>query len=101
MIIERLAWTAKFGQGDTIAAAFNTWRNGLAKDFGVNARIMTDVTGPMFTVVVETEYRDMAHVAEMTAQMPKLYADAEFQQWFGSWQGAAEHGTRELFQVVE
>ena len=35
--------------------------------FGVTARIMVDLTGPMFTVVVESEYRDMAHVAEMTA----------------------------------
>ena len=72
----------------------------MAPRFGLTARIMVDLTGPMFTVVVETEYRDMAQLAEMTEQLQALYGDAEFQQWFGSWQAAVERGSRELYQVV-
>jgi hypothetical protein len=101
MVIERLVWRAKFGQGDQVADAFKQWRAQMAPRFGITARIMVDLTGPMFTVVVETEYRDMAHVAEMAAQLQAMYGDPEFQQWFGSWQGAVESGTRELYQVVE
>ncbi|HZQ38617.1 MAG TPA: hypothetical protein VFD32_22015 [Dehalococcoidia bacterium] len=101
MIIERLVWRAKFGMGDQVAEAFKRWRTEMAPRFDLTARIMVDLTGPMFTVVVETEYRDMAHVAEMTAQLRALYGDAEFQQWFGSWQGAVEGGSRELYQAVE
>jgi hypothetical protein len=36
----------------------------------------------------------------MTEQLQALYGDAEFQQWFGSWQGAVERGSRELYQIV-
>lgn len=97
MIIERLVWRAKFGQGDQVAEAFTQWRARMAPRFGVTARIMADLTGPMFTVAVETEYRDMAHVAEMTAQLQAQYGDPEFQQWFGSWQGVVESGSRELY----
>jgi hypothetical protein len=101
MIIERLVWRAKFGMGDQVAEAFKRWRMEMAPRFDLTARIMVDLTGPMFTVVVETEYRDMAHVAEMAAQLQALYGDPEFQQWFGSWQGAVESGSRELYLVVE
>lgn len=101
MMVERLIWRAKFGQGDQVAEAFKEWRQRLAPRFGITARIMVDLTRPMFTVVVDTEYRDMAHVAEMPTQLQGLYAEPEFQQWFDSWQGAVERGTRELYQVVE
>jgi hypothetical protein len=101
MVIERLVWRAKFGQGDTVAAAFSAWRTQFAQPDGLTSRIMVDLTGPMFAVVVETEYRDLAHVAEHDAHLPALYGGAEFQRWFGSWQGAVESGTRELYTVVE
>jgi len=100
MILEQLVWRAKFGQGDQIAEAFKRWRTQFATRFGLSARILVDVTGPMFTVVVETEYRDMAHVAATAAQLEALYGEAEFQEWFQSWQGAVEHGSRELYSVV-
>jgi len=100
MIIERAVWQAKFGSGDQVVEAFKHWRAQTAPRFGLTARIMVDLTGPMFTVVVETEYRDMAQLAEMTEQLQALYGDAEFQQWFGSWQAAVERGSRELYRVV-
>src|SRR5690348_8078722 len=68
MVIERLVWRARFGQGDQIADAFRAWRGSIASRYNLTARILVDLTGSMFTVVVETEYRDMVHVAEMTQQ---------------------------------
>jgi hypothetical protein len=76
MVIERLVWRAKFGQGDQVSQAFSTWRTRYGDRFGLSTRILTDVTGPLF-------------------------GDAEFQQWFGSWQDAVESGTRELYAVVD
>jgi hypothetical protein len=101
MIIERLVFRARFGQGDQVSQAFRAWRDQFSQRFDLKARVMVDVTGPMFTVVVESEYRDMAHVAQMTEQMPSMFGQQEFQQWFGTWQGAVELGSRELYQVVE
>ena len=101
MIIERLVFRAKFGQGDTVARAFQAWRERFAERMGVPMRAMVDVTGPMFTVVVENEYRDMAHVAAAEAQERALFADQEFEQWFGTWSQAVETGSRELYRVLE
>jgi hypothetical protein len=100
MVIERLVFRAKFGQGDQVAEAFRTWKSQFASRFGLTAHVMVDLTGAMFTVVVESEYRDMAHVAQMADQLTTLFGEAEFQQWFNSWQGAVESGSRELYNVV-
>jgi hypothetical protein len=100
MIIERLVFRAKFGQGDTVVAAFKEWQERFNARFGLSSRLMVDVTGPMFTVVVENEYRDMAHVAEMVARERTFFAEPEFQQWFSRWSNVAEQGSRELYEVV-
>ncbi len=101
MIVERLVFRAKFGQGDAVSAAFKEWRDRFAQRFGVTSRVLVDLTGPMFTIVVETEYRDLAHLAELEVQQQQAYSDPEFQQWFGSWSQATEHGQRELFRVLD
>src|SRR3954447_4723738 len=98
MVIERLTWSAKFGRGDTVTEAFRTWRATVAPRYGLKARVMTDLSGPMFTVVVETEYRDLGHVSEVAAVLESLYGEAEFQEWFSSWQDCVETGTRDLFR---
>ncbi len=100
MIIERLVFTAKFGQGDTVVAAFKEWKERFNARFGLSSRLLVDVTGPMFTVVVESEYRDMAHVAEMAARERAFFAEPEFGQWFARWSNAVEQGSRELYEVV-
>ncbi|HLZ69525.1 MAG TPA: hypothetical protein VKV26_06380 [Dehalococcoidia bacterium] len=100
MIVERLTFQAKFGQGDTITQAFKEFNEKFAPRYGVTGRLLVDVTGPMFTVVAETEYRDMAHVAETEAGMQAAFADSEWQGWFAAWQGAVTSGSRELLRVV-
>jgi hypothetical protein len=100
MIVERLVFTAKFGQGDTVVAAFKDWQRTFEQRLGLSSRLLVDVTGPMFTVVVENEYRDMAHVAEVAARERATYTEPEFQQWFGRWSHAVERGSRELYEVV-
>jgi hypothetical protein len=101
MIVERIVFRAKFGQGDTVAAAFKEFNEKMASRSGVTSRLLTDLTGTMFTIVAETEYRDLAHVAEIEAEQRKLYADPEWQRWFSTWSGAVEVGSRELYQTVE
>lgn len=100
MIVERLVFTAKFGQGDTVVAAFKEWQQTFEQRFGISSRLLVDVTGPMFTVVLESEFRDMAHVAEVAARERASYAEPEFQQWFSRWSNAVEQGSRELYEVV-
>ena len=104
MIVERLVFRAKFGEGDTIVEAFREFRNKYAGRFDMDPgtmRVLVDQTGPMFTVVTETQYRDEAHMARARQQEEQWYADPEFQRWFAKWSQAVEHGGREIYRVVE
>lgn len=101
MIIERLVFRAKFGQGDQVVAAFREWRDTHAPRFGLPVRVLVDVTGPMFTVIAESEYRDLAQVAQVQAEREKEFANPEFGQWFQKWSNLTESGTRDLYRVVE
>lgn len=101
MIIERLTWHAKFGQGDRVIEAFKRWRELFGKRQGLTARILTDVTGTMFTVQVEIEYADMHDFAARgDEELQKIYREAAFEEWFNSWQDAVESGQREIYAVV-
>lgn len=101
MIIERLVFRATFGQGDTIAAAFREWKERMGASFGAPIRLLVDVTGPLFTVVVEIEYRDLTHFDELQRREQELYGGAEFEAWFGRWAAVTASGTRELYRVLE
>jgi len=101
MIVERLVFRATFGQGDTIVAAFRDWKERIGASFGAPIRLLVDVTGPLFTVVVEIEYRDLAHFDELQRREQELYGSADFEQWFARWGAVTESGTRELFRVLE
>src|SRR6266487_1711487 len=101
MVIERLVFRGRFGQGDEVSKAFVEWRDKHASRLGLPCRVLVDVTGPMFTVVAENEYRDMAHVAQVQSELEKEFASPEFAQWFQKWSGVTESGTREFYRVLD
>jgi hypothetical protein len=101
MIVERLVLRAKFGQGDTIVQSFRDWKERIGASFGAPIRLLVDVTGPLFTVVVEIEYRDLAHFDELQRREQEMYGGTEFEDWFAAWSAVTESGTRELYRVIE
>ena len=101
MIVERLVLRGKFGQSDAIVRSFQEWKARIGAGFGAPIRLLVDVTGPLFTVVVEIEYRDLAHFDELQRREQELYGGAEFEEWFAGWSAVTESGTRELYRVVE
>jgi hypothetical protein len=101
MIIERLVFRGKFGQSDAIVRSFQDWKARIGARFGAPIRLLVDVAGPMFTVVVEIEYRDLAHFDELQRREQEMYGGAEFEEWFAGWSAVTESGTRELYRVVE
>jgi hypothetical protein len=102
MVIERLVWKAKFGQGDIVVAAFKEFRENLGPKVGPPiARLLVDAAGPMFTVVAESEYADLSELAQVQERLQTFYAGPEFQTWFSTWSGAVESGSRELFYQVD
>ncbi|HLZ71593.1 MAG TPA: hypothetical protein VKV26_16950 [Dehalococcoidia bacterium] len=102
MIVERLTFRAKFGQGDTVVAAFKHFNAELAPQNGLApARILVDSSGAMFTVVVEQTYEDLATFVSLRGREEAMYGSDAFQQWFAAWSGAVESGERQLFTVVD
>jgi hypothetical protein len=91
----------KFGQSDAIVASFREWKARIGARLGAPIRLLVDVTGPLFTVVVEIEYRAMAHLDELQQREQELYGGAEFEGWFAGWSAVTESGTREIYRVVE
>ncbi|MBI2767762.1 MAG: hypothetical protein HYX53_17840 [Chloroflexi bacterium] len=100
MLTERLTFRAKYGHGDELTGLFREWFSKMAKQAGMTgARLYTDATGPMFTVVAESDFPDMAAYAAFFAQDQSMYADPEFQTWFGKTVAATESGDRQLFNM--
>jgi hypothetical protein len=100
MIVERLTFQAKYGQGDALVA-LNKEVFALMKRRGLSStgRIYTDATGTMFTVALEQEFADMAAYAKAFAGDTAMYADKEFQDWFAKMVAVTEKGERQLFNV--
>jgi quinol monooxygenase YgiN len=100
MLTERLTFRAKYGHGDELTGLFREWFKKMAKQAGMtSARLYTDATGPMFTVVAESDFADMAAYAAFFAQDQSMYADPEFQGWFAKMAEATESGDRQLFNM--
>ena len=102
MIIERITFRAKYGQGDALAEIFREWGRTFAERTGATAaRLYTDVTGGMFTVEVDQEYADMAAYAAATASRSEVFGTPEFAELFGRMQAVVEHGERQLLNAED
>ena len=97
MIVERDVFQAKYGRGDELVEVIKDGQEMAAK-WGVSSqRILTDLTGPFFTVVWEVEYESLADF-ERTSE---AFGDPEFEQWFARMPELIESGSRELFTIVK
>ena len=100
MITERLTFRAKYGHGDELTALLHEWFPSMAKQSGIAAaRVYADVTGPMFTVVTESDFADFAAYATFFSQDEAMYSDASFQSWFERMTAATESGERQLYRM--
>lgn len=100
MLTERLTFRAKYGHGDELSTLFREWFKKMAPQAGMTgARLYTDATGQMFTLVGESDFADMAAYARFFSQDQSMYADPEFQGWFARVVEVTESGERQLFNM--
>lgn len=96
MIVVRGVFQAKYGRGDELVQLFKEaqamWPSGR------NPRILTDLSGPFFTVISESEY-DSFSAWQGAAQ--EILADPGFGAWFERMTPLVEGGRREFYNVVE
>jgi len=96
MILVRDVFQAKYGKGGELVTLLKEARQGWPKVREYAVRVMTDASGPFFTVVTETE---LPSLAEWEKRAAEIFADPEFGKWFGRMTELVESGRREFYNV--
>ncbi len=100
MIIARQVFQAKYGRGDELVALFKEFNTRMQEAGGAapRFRILTDVSGPFFTVVTEVE-------VESLAAWEGKFRESMDRPWMGEWfsrmMPLVESGSREFYNIVE
>ena len=97
MIVERDVFQAKYGHGDELVALLKESKPMMIKAGAKNVRILTDLTGTFFTVVMEVEYGSAAEMEKTLSMM----GDPEFEKWFQRMVPMVDTGNRQLFSIVD
>src|SRR6476620_10289824 len=101
MIVIRNVFRLKFGKAREAVALF---KEGIAIQKKVGAgldfstRLLTDVTGPFYTVVLEIS---TPNLAAFETNAPQLMGDKDWQANYQKIAALVESGDREIFTVIE
>jgi hypothetical protein len=97
MIIERNEFRIKFGKMKDALALWNEMMAEFKNNKeGIHVRILTDMTGPSYTLVLEMELRDLIHVGlKNYAWMTKSKIGELYQQFVP----LCESSVRTLYKV--
>jgi hypothetical protein len=98
MIQVREVFQLHFGRArEAIALA----REGIAieeKHNGVRSRLLTDVTGEYYTLIMEAEYASLAAFEEALARGT---GNDEFRAWYPRFAPLVRSGRRDVFRIVD
>jgi hypothetical protein len=97
MILVRDVFQAKYGKGNELVAVLKQGGELMRKHARLSGRILTDASGPFFTVVTETEVESLG--AWETA-LATGFGDPAFEEWFAQMVPLVECGRREFFTIV-
>ena len=101
MIVIRNVFRLKFGKAREAVALM---KEGKAIEKRVmsgrqySSRVLTDVTGPFYTLVLELTVPD---IATFESNAPRLFGDKEWQANYQKMTPLVESGYREIFNLVE
>lgn len=101
MIVIRNVFRLKFGKAREAVALFKEGiaiqkRVGAGSDF--STRLLTDVTGPFYTVVLEIT---VPNLAAFEGDAPRLMADKDWQANYQRIAPLVQSGYREVFSLVK
>ena len=101
MLVERTTFQAKYGKSDALIDLIRTFAKEFAPRAGIPVpKVYTDLTGTMFQVIWDQEYRDAADHAEGAKKREAMFSDPAWQQWFAKMEPLVESGDRRLLNVV-
>jgi hypothetical protein len=100
MLVARQVFQAKYGRGDELVALFKEFNSRIQETGGVapRFRILTDASGPFFTVVTEAEVENFA---EWEGRFREAMDQPWMSEWFSRMMPLVESGSREFYNIVE
>ena len=100
MIVVRNVFQLKFGKAKeavALAKDAQTIQKKVLADVDFSTRLLTDVTGPFYTLVIELTVPDLATYESNT---PRLFGDADFQANYQQMSALVKSGYREVFNIA-
>lgn len=100
MLVARQVFRAKYGRGDELVAVFQEFNSRMQAENGPGPRfrILTDGSGPFFTVVTEVEVENFA---AWEGSFRESMARPWMGEWFARMMPLVESGSREFYYTVE
>jgi hypothetical protein len=101
MVVVRNVFRLKFGKAKEAVALMKAGvaiQKRALSDVEFSTRLLTDVTGPFYTVVLELT---VPNIATFESYAPRLFGDKEWQANYQKVGELTESGYREIFTVVE
>jgi hypothetical protein len=93
MIIVRDVFQTKYGKGGELVALLKESQQDMPRGY---QRILSDASGPFFTIVTEIEVPSLADWENL---MKVVFANPRFNEWFGRMVPLVESGRREFYNV--
>jgi hypothetical protein len=93
MIVAQTSIQAKWGRGDEVVAIFKEMFEGADAPSG---RIMTDLSGEYFTILLETSHEDLA---AWEASRKAMFEDPAFSEGFAKTADLVKSGSLRFFTV--
>lgn len=98
MIVVRNVFQLKFGKAREAVAL---WKEGVdmmkSSGFDSAPRLLTDLVGPAYTLVLEGEFESLGAWQEKAAS---VMGSNEWKDWYSKFVPLVESGYREVFNVV-
>jgi len=101
MIVIRNVFRLKFGKAREAVALMKDGKaieKRVMSGLQYSSRVLTDVTGPFYTLVLELTVPD---IATFESNAPRLFGDKEWQANYQKMTPLVESGYREIFNLVE
>lgn len=96
MIVVRGVFQAKYGKGNELVQLMK--ESDTIWPSERRYRMMTDLSGPFFTVITEADYESFS---AWEADAQKYFGDPRFVAWFERMTTLVESGRREFYTLVE
>ena len=98
MIIVRDVFQLKFGMAKEAIALMKQMSPVMKEMAYSKPVVMTDLTGPSYTMVMQTEHTDLGSFEK---EMAAIFGNAEWESWYQKFKPLCQSASREIYRKVD